>query len=401
MGTALNLLSLGSRFAPIDPVYLQIRSVVAVMGIATLFLMGWRYCVRLPKSVLKKSILWFLLGSVVTLSGVANASRGGIADGMWLAIGVPLLFFVLVPKVLGEGTFRAAAGVLIVSAIPYVILSLATVPIEYPYRGILGNPNQMGILMAGVGWGLLGLIYSSYVNREDARLMAYVVLEACVFTLILFTGSRSSLISTTLAATVTFIAMVRDRPVFRARVVLMTGFMLVAVATVYLGIGWDLMIVVEGIIEKQQQKSVDGLLSGREVAWMWAFDNLTLLGHGQGAILDAVGMSSHNSFISILNDYGVIAVLLLLAIAVYGLLRAIKYYSASRVTNPGALFPLIVFVGFWTLAMTEGLFGSIGRGVTVAFFIVYGIVIVGVPKSDMYKGLFRRLLWRQRIIDNR
>src|SRR5690606_31131495 len=230
---------------------------------------------------------------------------------------------------------------------------------------------------------------------------AYVVLEACVFTLILFTGSRSSLISTTLAATVTFIAMVRDRPVFRARDVLMTCFMLVAVSTVYFGICWDRMIDVEGIIEKQQQKSVDGLLSGREVAWMWAFDNLTLLGHGQGAILDAVGMSSHNSFISILNDYGVIAVLLLLAIAVYGLLRAIKYYSASRVTNPGALFPLIVFVGFWTLAMTEGLFGSIGRGVTVAFFIVYGIVIVGVPKSDMYKGLFRRLLWRQRIIDNR
>lgn len=375
LGAGANLLNLGSRFHPINPVYLDIRLAITALTSVLLLLLALRRRIRVRRRWLRGSIGLILYGCAIVLSGTIHGSPSRIVEGIWISVWVPTVFIFIVPQLAERRSYVAVLGALVVSALPYIIVSLASETLSYPYRGVLGNPNQLGMLLAGVAWALSCLVYAAAGTRRALLTSVLVIAVVVVIALIMYTGSRSSVISVIASLIVVGVLLAKER-------VLIASKIIVAVVSV-LGIAFlfvqfyeiELWPVAEGIVDKHRRKMLYTVVDGREHAWEWAMSHVTMLGHHPGVLSETVGFAAHNSFVSALVDYGVIGFLLLITIAVHAMWLSWRSYARLRGFYALAPLPLVLFVGFWSLALTEGLFGSIGRGATVAFFTAYGIVI--------------------------
>lgn len=374
LGVGLNLLNMGARFAPIDPMYLQIRQLVWIGSIILLTLAGWRRIGHAPKHVLVNSVLWTCYGASVVIAGIYHQDAGMTFEGIWLGLGIPFIFLIAVPRLLDGIQSTAIIFVLIGSALPYILISLLSTPLTYPYRGIVANPNQMGMLVAGVIWALSALLYSSASGSKRVQIMMITGLLIGAYALLLYTGSRASLISALLATGTAVFGISRIDVQSRWKALMGILFILAGAFLIGEYINFDYSSLLVGIREKHDVQWADAAFSGREYAWSWALENTRFLGHGAGASMEAVGFTSHNSFVATLNDYGIVSLILLLAIMSYGLFMSMRVDGSCKVGGVSRFVPLIVMVGFWSLSMAEGLFGALGRGSTLAFFLSYGLV---------------------------
>jgi O-Antigen ligase len=381
MGGA-SIVALSSSGHPIDLIWFQVRyglvglPFVAFMAVALL-----RPIASTQNSISPLLWVWLGFGSVALLSGLVNENVKGLSDGAWFLIGVPSLFFYVLPRALGRSIESAIAWGLILGHLPYVICSLVqSPPTVFPYAGMFTNSNQLGVTMLTINCGLLIVLNKTLLERPTSvKLLKFGSLSGCIllcFMLILFSNSRTSLLGSLLGlglAIYPALSMLQN-PRFLARLLLF-GIGIMSITLLYFGSA--LLTLWKGVESGYTDKlESSDTFNGRGAIWQKTFEDTRMFGYGSNDyFVQNFDLGGHNSLIDILGQSGLIAFYLMIIIALMGLCSAYRYFRSQAGVNPYAIAPLLIGIMFWTVAMAESMFGSLGRGLTVAYLLSLGTML--------------------------
>ena len=128
------------------------------------------------------------------------------------------------------------------------------------------------------------------------------------------------------------------------------------------------------IADTYEQKSDVGGLNGREEIWGQAWDDACAFGYGSDYFQSRFELGGHNTIIDLLARLGYVTAGLAITVCLVTVLEAMRFWK-QQTEDPYALLPALVVVCFWTLSMAEGMFGSLGNTVTMAFLVSTGIIV--------------------------
>jgi O-Antigen ligase len=381
MGGA-SIVALSSSGYPIDLIWFQVR--YGLVGLP--FVVFMAVALLKPIASTQSSIspllwIWLGFGSIALLSGLVNENVKGLSDGAWFLIGVPSLFFYVLPRALGRSIEAATAWGLILGHLPYFIGSLVqSPPTVFPYAGMFTNSNQLGVTMLTINCGLLILLNKTLLEPStSSKLLKLSSLGGGIlicFTFILFSNSRTSLLGSLLGlglAIYPALSMLQQ-PRFLMRL-LLVGIGVISITLLYWGSALASLWqgVESGYTDKLESSDT---FNGRGAIWQKTFEDTRMFGYGSNDyFVQNFDLGGHNSLIDILGQSGLIAFYLMIMIALMGLYSAYRYFRSQVGANPYAIAPLLIGVMFWTVAMAESMFGSLGRGLTVAYLLSLGTML--------------------------
>ena len=376
---ASDLIRLGSRYSPLTTQTIYIRYAVVCAALALLCLHRRS---AYASGVDSTHLAWIAFGAAVTLSACVAGDKISIATGLWMMMVVPMLFGRALPAVLGRRGVSLVVAALITSALPYILYSVWTCPIEYPYMGATANPNSLGVIAAGTATGLVAVVVATLKRRQPwLRLMAILAIVAAI-ALVIVSGSRTSLFAVFLVALVAAFA---SYPVLMRHRVRLLGFVLafaIAATGALMITGGEAPEAVVNIIGKFENPRASAL-NHRNDIWSSVWDEMTILGHGRDYFANEIGTTAHNSTIQMLGEYGILAALGAIAIAVLSLLAAVRYYRRNRGREEHALTPVLVVVCFWTMTCGEGMMAPIGGAINLSFLILVGLASSHAPGRNL------------------
>ncbi|MGB8698003.1 MAG: O-antigen ligase family protein [Thermosynechococcaceae cyanobacterium] len=382
MGGA-SIVALGSSSHPLDPLWFKVRyglvGISFVVLSATALMRPNLSTQRRPPLLLW---IWLCFGGLALLSGLINENIKALSDGIWFLLGVPILFFYVLPRALAQPMESTMAWGLILGHLPFGIISLVqSPPTTFPYTGIFSNSNQLGVTMLTINGGLLILINQTLISPDflSKRLQmgGYIALLLASLTLIVFSNSRTSLISSLLGITLAFYPAIQTLKYPRNLVrLLLVGMGLCGAMILYGGQG---LLRLGESVELGYTNKLSGagdLSNGRSFIWGKTWNDARMFGYGSNDYFQQnFDLGGHNSLIDILGQTGYIAFYVMIIIALMSLYYAYCYWREQIHVNPYAMMPLLISLMFWTVSMAESMFGSLGRGLTLAYLLSLGILM--------------------------
>ncbi|MGD0772688.1 MAG: hypothetical protein ABSC05_07685 [Candidatus Solibacter sp.] len=315
------------------------------------------------------TVVWFLFGFLMFASAIVNSSASEAFGGLWCLAGVPVVCFAAIPRIIRRYGLSILPITIILGDLPYIAASLFQYPLQYPYMGVTGNPNSLGVLAATMGCAFLALASAAKSRRTALRLL--IGWLGCFF-LVLLSGSRTSAIAL-LATTALFFADLLASAISWARKsALVTVILLLALCCLQLTTPEGSASIVYEILNKSDQ--VRGTFQPqRSEIWSQTLSDATLLGHGADYFVDRFTFGGHNSIISVCGQYGIVPAVFLVVFGVGGMASAWRYYRTQRIWTEHALTPLLFQVCFWTLSVGEGMFGLVAGSINLAFLVSFGL----------------------------
>ena len=394
-GTTLT--GLGSADSPVNPAILKLRHVMVFASLMLLILIKLFSQRNERKWYFNNQTIplvwsWILFCFSIIMSGFINTDIFYTKSGYWLMLGVPLIFFVTLPKLMQESANIIVAMSLIIGHLPYLFSSIWLYP-PYTYelnfyRGIFSNSNQMGYVSVATASGLFILLIGALLTKKsNYYIFLLISLLIGTFILIYYAFARTSMI--------TFFAMLlvcclivfsKNRQAF-AKIAFVAAFafslILYELDKFSQFISYDLGINVLDIIQRK-----DYSMRGRETIWIKTIDEASFWGHGEGYHINLFNIGAHNTIIKFLGDCGLISACLLVVFAIISFRYAYSYFKTNFQNDPYAIAPLIITLCFWTLSMGEDMFGALGKGITLAYFVSIGIVMNKSihHRKDILKG---------------
>jgi O-antigen ligase len=364
------LTNLGSSDFPLDPNIQKVR--LGIIFIA-LLLFTWISDFDIwgfPRKNLPLIVVWLLLGFTSLISGIVNDDLISIKDGLWQVIVIPKVFFYLLPKLMNKHANLLLAISLSLGLIPYICISLWIQPISVysAYSGIFPNANQLGFISTSIASGLFIILIGNLSKQKKLWYSVPIILLLIIlFFLILLSSSRTSLIAF-LVMLLVLIWWLTQKPRILIK---MIAIIAIVFSTIFFS-GYKQLDILWYALEQLDKK--EGL-SGREDIWSKTFEDMRLLGNGSDYFESNFGFGGHNSIITVLGINGVIAALLMSVLAIFSLFYAYFYFKAAFKKDDYAIAPLIITICFWVLSMGEGMFGSLGTAMTIAYVLSLGIIM--------------------------
>jgi O-Antigen ligase len=381
MGGA-SIVALGSSGHPIDPIWFRVRYGLVGLPFVTLIVMSFlRAAPSAQRGFPLLLLVWLCFGSTALLSGLIHENVKALTDGAWFLVGVPSLFFYMLPRALGRSISSATAWGLALGHCPYLVCSLAQgPPTVFPYTGVFSNSNQLGATMLSLNCGLLILLNKTILEPPTfARTVKLLSLGGFIllgFVLTIFSNSRTSLLGSFFGLMLSLYPII---PAFRQPKALMRlllfGIGLASVVVLWGGqaLGGLWQSIESGYADKLGSNDA---FNGRGPIWQKTFADMQLFGYGSNDyFLDNFDLGGHNSFIDILGQSGLIAFYLIVIVAFMSLYYSYRYFWTQKKVNSDALAPLLINIMFWTTAMAESMFGSLGRGLTIAYLLSLGALL--------------------------
>lgn len=178
------------------------------------------------------------------------------------------------------------------------------------YQGIFSNPNNLGTYLSTV-FGVLILIifhrisYNSLNNKKFVIIFLYAIY---IFYLLVETNSRTSLLS---SLSILFLVLLfilgkklisfsnEDFTISNLKyIVIFLGMLLVT--SIFSPIFTDILESFSYKIES----AGGNILSTRDEIWRWTIQNSGLFGNGPDYTANVFGLTTHNSFLAIIDQFG-------------------------------------------------------------------------------------------------
>ena len=268
--------------------------------------------------------------------------------------------------------FKTLLWALAISHAAIIATSLAYDPaLHFRYLGLLGDPNQLGMLSLMAGILVIFAIPPALqrLPRQAGSVLLLTTVLMATISLIILSSHRTSIL--TIAACL-IISVGRFR---RMRVKGLTILIpcILAIGG-FVASSDEGRQVLEQLIEKNSSAIDRGeLLSGREGIWRLALENINMFGHGKQFFTDNTnGLGAHNSLLHILGTRGLLAAVMLVVLCGQSFYYVFLLCKDDTVDYDSSQGPLLVTVAFWMLSMTEGVFGSIGTGINIGFLVTLG-----------------------------
>ena len=156
---------------------------------------------RVGKFSLQALILLFFWSGYATMSvSSAIVSNDNIVGELWQLIGVPFVFFFVIPHYTKSNGISITAMAMVLGYIPFILSSLIFHPIEVNYEGIYANPNAMGMVAATWIVGLLILVRGYIIDsgRSLSKTFRSIIVGLSILVgliIVVASSSRTSLIT--------------------------------------------------------------------------------------------------------------------------------------------------------------------------------------------------------------
>ncbi|MBD2387482.1 O-antigen ligase family protein [Cylindrospermum sp. FACHB-282] len=367
-----SLLGLGNADSPIDPAVSRLRYILIGTSLLSFLLMSRRYVGHFPINPPPLVFVWYLFGFTACLSGYANEDLTMMRDGLWFLVGIPLIFFYALPKLMNTSANLIIVLATLLGTLPYIIASFLLNPFwqfqDNLYRGVFANANQLGssaLTMSASVFILLIGAFSARKNKLSHILLLNFILF-CSLLVILLANSRTSLIAFFAMFSILINKILRNPKylgiIFIIATIVIALFLIFSTQNPWL---W------EQIAQIQNKDSV----SGRDYIWNQTLTEMQLLGNGSDYFELNFGLGAHNTIIDILGINGIIAALLMVCFAIASFCYAFLYFKKYAKQDSYAIAPLVITTSFWVLSMGEGMFGSFGTGITIAYLLSIGVII--------------------------
>ena len=373
-----SLTNFGTLDAPLDPAIIVLR--FTMIGIVLIFfaIISGSELLNIPTKPFPLTFLWATYSLVFILSGFANNDLTSLRDGFWFMIAVPMIFFNALPKLMKKSANILITLGLLLGVSPYIVLSWALQPVWQSdskiYSGIFPNSNQLGFTAAAMSSSLFVLAIGCLFSKKNSfkSLLVNISLVACLVTIML-ANARTSLITFFVMSLLLFWHLFQNA---RNIVIAVIGVFLTGVAI--LGIGSQNPWLFERIGEIQGKEA----LSGRDDIWAKTFIDMKLLGNGEKYFETNFDLGAHNTIVHIVGVNGIIAALLMVLFALVSFYYAVVYFRKHYQEDPYAIAPLVFMSCFWTLSMGEGMFGSLGNAMTLAYLLSVGVIMADLNTID-------------------
>jgi hypothetical protein len=326
---------------------------------------------------------WISYGAAVTLSGCINGDLKSIATGLWMMIGVRMIFGRALPRVLGRQGIPVLAAALVTAGLPYLVYSVLFCPMEFPFRGAAANPNSLGVISAGMTTGLIAMVVASQKSKRSWLRLMLTLASLTTSAFVIASGSRTSSVavaSVALVAVSSICSAGLRRPGRLLGIVLACAVGAVIIWVITEGQTPD---SVASILAKFNNPRAS-MLNHRDDIWSMVWADMTMLGHGLD--YNQEGDSAHNSIVEALGNYGLLAALAAIAIAVSSTYAVFLYYLRNRHTEAHALTPALIAVCFWTLSLGEGMMAALGGAINLSFFLAIGLIGSSTLRADRTGG---------------
>lgn len=382
-----SLVYLGNEDFPLDQSIIRLRYVLIGTSLLILLLMSRFDIWYLPSKPVPLIFVWYLFSLVVFLSGWANQNATAIRDSFWFMFGIPTIFFYALPKLLNKSATIMIAVGLFLGLFPYIVACFLLNPIwqsqEKMYRGVFANSNQLGATGATIISSIFILLIGALSKRKSLLYMLSINLLLLVnLIVVLISNSRTSLLA--------FLAMLFlciYKVLQNSNYIFIISNSIIFISIIFIA---NFLIAGEKyfwLLEKIYQIQDKEALSGRTDIWSKTIEDVQLLGHSSDYFEVNFGLGGHNTLIEILGNNGIIAAYLILGFAIASFFYAYFYFKKYAKEDPYASAPLVITTGFWVLSMGEGMFGSFGSAMTLAYMLSVGIVIAkfNTQKSQRHR----------------
>lgn len=373
-----SLINFGTLDNPLDPAIGILRFSLIGVVLSLFAILSGSELVSIPTKPAPLTLLWVVYTLVFILSGFANNDLITIRDGFWLMIAVPAIFFNALPKLMKSSANILITLGLLLGVSPYIVLSWVLQPVWQSntkiYSGVFPNSNQLGFTAVAMSSSLF-ILAIGFLFSKQKSLPSFLVNGSLVFCLItiMLSNARTSLITFAAMSLLMFWKLFQN-----TRNVVIAVVAILVVGGIVLGINSQNPWLFERIGEIQDKEA----LSGRDDIWAKAFLDMQMLGNGEKYFETNFNLGAHNTIVHIIGVNGIIAGILMVLFALTSFFYAVMYFKKHCHHDCYAIAPLTFMICFWTLSMGEGMFGSLGNAMTLAYMLSVGVIMNDLNTVD-------------------
>ncbi|MFJ8257598.1 hypothetical protein ACIQ4Z_10045 [Peribacillus asahii] len=304
--------------------------------------------------------------SLFIFTSLFAALKNSDAELLLGSIYLTLIFlslFIVFPTLAGRDSNKLVYKAILYVHIPIIFIPLINGLGNPPYKGIFQNGNSFGIacltLFTAVISKLTGDVYQYIFNDEKIKkrsFIYYFFIIPTLFVLIMYSGSRTSFLTAVFLIFVSLgliaIKFLKVATKRQYRKVLRLSFF-----TSILGLiaSWIFPIkekFEQIILYKFRLKSND-VLSERGGIWETSISEASFFGNGRDYFSE-FNHGAHNTFISLLGQYGWIPTLLFILLMLIFVIFSLEY-SFKAIDDEYRFLPLLLLVTFVLLSNGEGM----------------------------------------------
>lgn len=223
-----------------------------------------------------------------------------------------------------------------------------------PYKGIYENPNTMGGILATSIILMLSLIFGFLDNWKKSNLIFIFILNLLsliVFYLLLQTSSRASLISV-LSVLIFLILVFSLKKIYERRYSIVLSIFIFN-TILFFWVNFYFISLFDSFFLKFSEKSQNNdVFDGRTYIWEKTLSDAGLFGEGSKYFIREFSLGAHNSFISIIGQFGYIYGGILILCWIYLGYKAINYFFKCK-NDLYCYYYVALWVGFTVLSLAE------------------------------------------------
>lgn len=354
-----------------------INDVIVYFFMGIVSIMVFLYLIQKPKIYLKKAFFYFLLINIVNIVYLLFLDH--TLNDLLYFVARFITFSVIIIGVYKYRQFYIKSYTVLLYYLLFAILLVGLIvhpPSGGRYSGLFGNPNSLGIVSAL----LFGIVY---LKEKWTRLDIFVAILALMS--ILLSGSRNALMGIGIAF------LLKGTFSLKNTMGLVVGMLIFIGSSYYLSSNYKGNTGLDRLISTASR---DDILAGRDMEFTLGIKTVMLspvVGNG----IDKYGYianelipnylkrngfipNPHNSYIGILNQYGVATGSLLILILIFQIYKVYRWKDKDK-----SLFFIMAYLAM--AALFESYLFAINGFETMVFWIAFAINMVAYNAKKKLK----------------